>query len=272
MTATAVTAYVSNRSAAMPAQSPTLSPTLSAMTAGLRGSSSGMPGLDLADEVGADVGRLREDAAAEPREHRDQRAAEREADQIAGRVLGALVEPAGEDAVVRRDAEQAETDHEEAGHRARVERDLERRPNAVLGRFGGAHVGTHGDVHPDEARGGREHRTDQEAEGDAPAEVVPEADAEEEDDRDDGDRQVLPAHVGGGALLDGPRDLLHALGSGGLAQQPESQPEAPGDAEARAEQGEEHAVVLEEAGHESPGMLPSQTRRLRPRKAARARL
>src|SRR6185369_3101064 len=38
-----VTAYVSNRSAAMPAQSPTLSPTLSAITAGLRGSSSGMP-------------------------------------------------------------------------------------------------------------------------------------------------------------------------------------------------------------------------------------
>jgi len=37
-----VTTYVSNKSAAMPAQSPTLSPTLSAMTAGLRGSSSGM--------------------------------------------------------------------------------------------------------------------------------------------------------------------------------------------------------------------------------------
>ena len=33
----------SNRSAPMPATSPTLSPTLSAMTAGLRGSSSGMP-------------------------------------------------------------------------------------------------------------------------------------------------------------------------------------------------------------------------------------
>ena len=41
--AISVTAYVSNRSAAMPAQSPTLSPTLSAITAGLRGSSSGMP-------------------------------------------------------------------------------------------------------------------------------------------------------------------------------------------------------------------------------------
>ncbi len=35
-----LTAYVSNTSAAIPAQSPTLSPTLSAMVAGLRGSSS----------------------------------------------------------------------------------------------------------------------------------------------------------------------------------------------------------------------------------------
>ena len=35
--------YDSNRSAPMPAVSPTLSPTQSAMTAGLRGSSSGMP-------------------------------------------------------------------------------------------------------------------------------------------------------------------------------------------------------------------------------------
>ena len=41
--ATIVTAYVSNKSAAIPAQSPTLSPTLSAMTAGFLGSSSGMP-------------------------------------------------------------------------------------------------------------------------------------------------------------------------------------------------------------------------------------
>jgi hypothetical protein len=41
--ATSVTSYDSNRSDAMPAQSPTLSPTLSAMVAGLRGSSSGMP-------------------------------------------------------------------------------------------------------------------------------------------------------------------------------------------------------------------------------------
>ena len=43
MVATIVTAYVSNKSAAIPAQSPTLSPTLSAITAGFLGSSSGMP-------------------------------------------------------------------------------------------------------------------------------------------------------------------------------------------------------------------------------------
>src|SRR3954454_21168040 len=41
--ATSVTSYDSNKSAAIPAQSPTLSPTLSAMVGGLRGSSSGIP-------------------------------------------------------------------------------------------------------------------------------------------------------------------------------------------------------------------------------------
>ena len=41
--------------------------------------------LDLADEVGADVGGLRVDAAAEPGEDRDQRAAEGEADQVVDR-------------------------------------------------------------------------------------------------------------------------------------------------------------------------------------------
>ena len=49
--------------------------------------------LDLPDEVGADVGALREDAAAETREHRDQRAAEREAYQGLG---GRLVLDAGD--------------------------------------------------------------------------------------------------------------------------------------------------------------------------------
>ena len=48
------------------------------MVAGLRGSSSGNAGLDLADEVAADVGALGENAAAQPGENRDQRGAETE--------------------------------------------------------------------------------------------------------------------------------------------------------------------------------------------------
>ena len=48
-------------------------------------------GLDLADEVGADVGRLGEDAAADPHEQRQQRAAEAEAEQHLVGVLA--VEP-----------------------------------------------------------------------------------------------------------------------------------------------------------------------------------
>ena len=65
----------------MPAQSPTLSPTLSAIDGGVAGIVLGDARLDLADQVGADVGGLGEDAAAEPREDRDQRRAERQRGQ-----------------------------------------------------------------------------------------------------------------------------------------------------------------------------------------------
>jgi hypothetical protein len=67
----------------------------------------GNPGLDLADEVGADVRRLRVDPAAETGEDRDQRTAEGEPDEIADRCVLGLVEPARENPVIARDAEQA---------------------------------------------------------------------------------------------------------------------------------------------------------------------
>ena len=80
--------------------------------------------LDLADEVGADVGALREDAAAEAREDRDQRAAEGEADERAHGVgLGDVAQAQG--AVVAGDAEQAEADDEDARHGAALEGDVE---------------------------------------------------------------------------------------------------------------------------------------------------
>ncbi len=60
----------------------------------------GDAGLDLADDVGADVGSLREDAAAEPGEDGDQRAAEAQPDQRVHGGLLAVVEDGREQAVV----------------------------------------------------------------------------------------------------------------------------------------------------------------------------
>src|SRR3954469_13944452 len=114
--ATRVTAYDSKRSAAMPAQSPTLSPTLSAIVAGFR-VILGDALLDLADQVGADVGGLGEDAAADPHEHGEQRRAEAEALEDAGRLLD-------EDQHDDRGAEQAEPDRRHADHATGAERDL----------------------------------------------------------------------------------------------------------------------------------------------------
>ena len=76
----------------------------------------GDAGFDLAHQVGADVGALGEDAAAETGEDGDQRAAEAErhhglqhrADVVGGRRAAAQEE------VVARDAEQAEADHQHA--------------------------------------------------------------------------------------------------------------------------------------------------------------
>ena len=148
--------------------------------------------------------------------------------------------------VVAGDSEQAETDDEQAGDRARLERDVERRLETVLGRSCGAHVRADGDVHADEAGRGRETGADEEAEGAAPAELVVEAEQQERDDRDERDGRVLLLEVGGGALLHGARDLLHALVACRPAHQPQRQVEAVQDRYERADECEENSVVLEE--------------------------
>ena len=70
----------SKRSAPRPAQSPTLSPTRSAIDGRVAGIVLGDARLDLADEVGSDVGGLGVDAAAELGEQRHEGGAEPEAD------------------------------------------------------------------------------------------------------------------------------------------------------------------------------------------------
>ena len=168
-------------------------------------------GLDLAHQVGADVGALGEDAAAKTGEDGDQRGAEGQADQRFDDMMqigGSASRP--QVGVVAGDAEQAEADDQHAGDRAALEGDRECRGDAAPGGFGRTHVGPHRDVHADEAGGAGENRADQEADGGQPAELRHEPDDQEEHDTDDADGLVLTVEVGRGSLLNRFGNLLHA--------------------------------------------------------------
>ena len=171
-------------------------------------------GLDLADQIAADVGALGEDAAAEPGEDRDQRRAEAERneriDHLA--VVRRHLQRAGEEAEIERDAEQRQTRDQEAGDGAGAERDLE----AARQRFGrglrGAHIGAHRHVHADEARRAGQDGADRKADGDQPAEEI--ADDQEDHDADGRNGTILPLQIGLRALADRRGDLLHVLAAG----------------------------------------------------------
>ena len=226
--------------------------------------------LDLADEVGADVGALREDAAAEAREDRDQRAAEGEAhERVHGRGLRDVAQAQG--AVVAGDAQQAEADDEDARHGAALEGDVEGLREAGAARLGDARVGAHRRVHADVAGERREHGADDEAECDLPAEIVrPDARDQQQrrdDHRHDADRAVLAVEVGRRTLLDRRLDLAHALVAGRLLQHPARQVRAVGNGQQATDQGEEHVVLHQERLHDR---LCSLSRRNQPDAARQA--
>ena len=208
-----------------------------------------MPASILPDQVGADVCGLGVDAAAETGEDGDERASEGEPDQVVDRGARRIADPVGEHPVVTRDSEQSEPDDEEAGDRSGAKSDVERGAQSVLRRLGRAHVGAHRDEHADEAGGGREHGTDEEADCGSPAELVVEAEEEERYDRDERDRPVLPLQVRGGAFLDGARDLLHSLRACRLAEQPDGEADPVGHGSQRAQQREEDGMIVEPAHH-----------------------
>src|SRR5439155_840848 len=131
--------------------------------------------------------------------------------------------------------------------RPRAERDVESRPEPAPRRFGRPHVRADGDVHANEPGARGEDGADQEADGRAPAELVVEAEEEERHDRDGGDGRVLTPQVGGSPFLDGLGDLPHALVAVRAAQQPNGQPDAVGDGDARADERKQHRMVVEEA-------------------------
>ena len=167
----------------MPAQSPTLSPTLSAITAGLRGSSSGMPASILptmsaptsAPLVKMPPPRRAKTEISEPPKPRP-------IERVDG-LLGVDVEDPGQDAVVAGHAEQRQADDEHAGDGAAAERDVERRADAAARRLGHAGVGAHRHVHADEAGRRRGEAADREADRDL--DVLQRDQRDEQDDADD---------------------------------------------------------------------------------------
>ena len=122
--------------------------------------------LDLADQVGADVGGLGVDPAAELGEEGDEARAEAEADDEERRLLDRHVADErlvdGEDAP---DAEQRERHHQEAGDGAAAHGDLDGADEAVRAAAAVRTFDAHADEHADDPRRHRARRADQE--GDA---------------------------------------------------------------------------------------------------------
>jgi hypothetical protein len=169
--------------------------------------------LHLADQVGADVRGLGEDAAAQPRKDGDERRAEGERGQRLGDDVPILLDRdraptrPGQVPVEPGDGEEAEARHQHARDRARAERGGEPALERAARRLRRANIGAHRDVHADIARHARQHGAEQEAHGRYAAQG---GEHDHGDDHaDDGDGGILPAQIGLGALLDGRRDVLH---------------------------------------------------------------
>jgi hypothetical protein len=166
------------------------------------------PRLDLADEVGPDIGALGKDAAAEPGEDRDQRGAEAQPHhRFEDRAQIIAGHHRAQDEIIAADAEDPQPDHQHPGDRAGLEGDVETGAQAAARGLRGPYIGAHRYVHADIAGGARQHRADQIADRDA----RPEGDPENDQDHhpDDRDRAVLAVEIGAGADLDRARDFLH---------------------------------------------------------------
>ena len=167
--------------------------------------------LDLADQVGADVGGLGEDAAADTHEHGEQGGTEAEAlEHVRGLVLEQQHHDAG--------AQEAQADGEHADHGAGAEADVHGRVAArVVGGRGDAEVGLHGQPHAEVPDGRREAGAHQEEDGatdpDPPVVGRQRQQDEEGDGGEDRQRAELPLQVGVGALLDRVGDVLHVVGA-----------------------------------------------------------
>ena len=188
----------------------------------------GNPGLDLAHQVGADVGRLRVDAAADPGEQGDRGSAEREAGQhghhLTQRVVVAAAEHRGVEQVQQGQAEDAQAHDRETHHGAARESNGEGAVQARAGGGRGAHVGRRRHPHaeePGKARtdGAPENRQSDQG-GAAGAVPVGERQQGRRQDDEDGQDAVLTAEERHRPVPNVAGDLRHRAVSGVLPVDP----------------------------------------------------
>ena len=203
--------------------------------------------LDLANQVGADIGALGEDAAAQPREDRDQRAPEGQPDER----LDDGVQPflvcvwnvrpcLGQKPVEAGNAEQPQADDEHAGDRAAAKGNGQRFVETGTRSFRRAHIGANRHVHADETGQPRKNGTDGEAAGGCAVQKNP--DDHEQDDADDAYRRVLPIEIRLRPGLNGGGNFLHACVTRGFGQDPRDCPEAVDQCGDRADEREDECV------------------------------
>ena len=180
--------------------------------------------LDLADEVGADVGGLGVDAAADTREQRDRGGAHREAGDDVDRAGQLPAENVREDEVKRAETDRREADDRHAHDGAAGERHVQRRGQADSGRRRRSHVGVGRDLHADPAGRCRKGRTDDEGTCNlpTPGRVAVVGESENRGDRDHEHRQdaVLSSEEGERAFLNLGGDLDHVRIAGILFGNP----------------------------------------------------
>ena len=173
--------------------------------------------LDLSDQVRAHVGALGENSAAQPREDRDQRAAEGQAHErmqhVARFHAGAV-----QHQVVAGHAQQGQAHHQHSGDRAAAEGHRQRRVHSVVGGLRGARIGPHRHVHADVAGRAGKRGAYEEPAGHRPIEH--ESQYQQQGQARQGDRHILPVQVGLGADLHRRGDLLHSLVAGIQLQHP----------------------------------------------------
>jgi hypothetical protein len=208
--------------------------------------------LDLADEVGADVGGLGEDAAADTHEHGEQRRTEAEALEHRRRLL--LV-----DEDDGRRTKEAEADGEHACDAAGAERDAHGRVLArVVGRSCDADVAADREPHAHVAGDAGEHGTDDEEDRSTDPlrrRVGGQQEEEEEDQgREHGQGAELAAEVRRSALLHRARDLLHLVGALARGEDLTDENQRDAEGEHRDERDDGHQrVVPARDGHAADG-------------------